>query len=129
MLLPQNRADAPKLVQIAPAGTGGTPLRPALRRATNAVGNFFAAIDLADAVGLILGVVAGLGLLGYVTINWVMHFFQQGHFAIGVVAACAWLVMVALALARSPVFMVLVFGSAIVCTVAFFGGHARLLMP
>lgn len=114
---------------MSPASTGGAPRRPAFLRARATIGNFFAAIDVADLLGPILGVVAGLGLLGYVVVSWVMHFFQHGHFAIGIATACAWLVMVALALARSPAGMVLVFGSAIVCTVAFFGGYARLLMP
>lgn len=93
------------------------------------VSRFFDLIFSWDALVQLLGVVAGIGFLGYVFSAWVQEFFRRGSYVSGSILAFAGIVLAGLSLARIPVALILLLGCAAVSAVAFFGGNSYLLLP
>lgn len=80
-------------------------------------------------LGIVVSVIVGLGVFGYVTVSWLLHFIEKGHY---VLSFCSSVVLLAAAIgtiARIPIAMLVVFGSAMVCGTAFFLGAGNVLLP
>jgi hypothetical protein len=87
------------------------------------------AVSFWEGISLFLSVFVGVGGLAFVAVNWGMHFVRAGHyFAAGGVAFVSVMVTVA-AVARVPVALILLFGSAVVVGMAFSVGASSVVMP
>lgn len=76
-----------------------------------------------------IGVIAGLGILGYIVSDWFISFWSRGSYAAAVILAAAGIFLAGLALVRVPVALIIVFGGAAISATAFFTGHLNLLLP
>jgi len=76
-----------------------------------------------------LGLLSGLGLLGYVITSWVMEFLRHHSYISAVVLSFASIVVTAAAFLRIPLALILVFGGAAIAAVFFYQGQLALLMP
>jgi hypothetical protein len=78
---------------------------------------------------LALGLLSGLGLLGYVITSWVMEFLRDHSYIWAAVLSLASIIVAAAACVRIPLALILVFGGAAIAAVCFYQGHLGLLMP
>ena len=76
-----------------------------------------------------IGVICGLGVLGYVGTTWVLALWSRGNYAIAITASLAGILLSLLALLRIPVALVLLFGAAAISIAAFLSGHLGILLP
>ena len=76
-----------------------------------------------------IGVICGLGVLGYMCTTWVLALWSRGNHAVAITASLAGVLLTLLALARIPIALVLVFGAAAISIVAFLSGHLGMLLP
>jgi hypothetical protein len=76
-----------------------------------------------------VGVICGLGVLGYIGATWVMLLWSRGSYAIAITASVTGVVLTLLALARIPIALILVFGAAAISIVAFLSGHLGIFLP
>ncbi|MBL8397220.1 MAG: hypothetical protein JNL84_03600 [Candidatus Accumulibacter sp.] len=76
-----------------------------------------------------VSVVVGLGLFGYVTVSWLLHFIEKGRYLLSFGLSLVLLVAAFGTIARIPIAMLLVFGSAMVCGTALFLGAGDVLLP
>jgi hypothetical protein len=82
-----------------------------------------------DGISLFLSVLVGVGCLAFVAFSWGVHFVGTGHyFAAGGIALVSFAISLA-AIARVPVALVLLFGSAVVVGTAFAIGASSVVMP
>lgn len=82
-----------------------------------------------DGLWLILTVIAGVGLLGYVGVAWLIHFVSEGRYLFTAVVSVLLLVSVSAALLRIPAAQIAVLGGAIICGAAFLMGFGNALLP
>ena len=98
-----------------------------LRR--NMISRIANAVSSWEGISLFLSVLVGVGCLAFVAFSWSMHFVGSGHyFAAGGIALVSVVISLA-AIARVPVALVLLFGSAIVVGTAFSVGASNVVMP
>ena len=76
-----------------------------------------------------IGVICGLGVLGYICTTWVGALWTRGDYAVAITASLAEILLALLALARISIALVLVFGAAAISIVAFLSGHLGSLLP
>jgi hypothetical protein len=82
-----------------------------------------------EGISLFLSVLVGVGCLIFFAFSWTMHFVASGHYvAAGGIALVAAAVSLA-AIARVPVALVLLFGSAVIVGTAFSVGASNVVMP
>lgn len=80
-------------------------------------------------LSLVATVVAGVGILGVVVIRWLLQLLDQGHYLLSLFIALLAVVAVLGALARIPIAMLVVAGSAVICGTAFLLGASNVLLP
>ena len=76
-----------------------------------------------------IGVICGLGVLGYICTTCVMALWSRGNYAVALTVSLAGMLLTVLALARIPIALVLLFGAASTAMVAFLLGHLGILLP
>lgn len=76
-----------------------------------------------------IGVICGLGVLGYVGTTWVLAFWSRGNYTVAITASLAGILLALLSLLRIPVALVLLFGAAAISIAAFLSGHLGILLP
>ncbi|MPQ55915.1 hypothetical protein [Duganella sp. FT27W] len=76
-----------------------------------------------------IGVICGLGILGYIGTTWVLALWSLGSYAIAVTASIAGAALALLALVRIPIALIIVFGAAAISIVAFLAGQLGILLP
>lgn len=76
-----------------------------------------------------IGVICGLGVLGYIGTTWVLALWSLGSYAIAIAVSLTGAALALLALARKPIALILVFGAAAISIVAFLSGHLGILLP
>lgn len=82
-----------------------------------------------EGISLFLSVLVGIGCLAFMAFSWGMHFVGSGsYFAAGSIALGSVVVSLA-AVARVPVALALLFGSAVIVGTAFSVGASNLVMP
>ena len=113
-----------KMVRIQPSSNVDNR-----RSYSERVSGFFNLLWGWDALVHLLGVLAGLGFLGYVWSAWVQELFRRGSYFFAVILGVIGVLLTGLSLARIPVAFVILFGCAAVSVVAFFGGYFYLLLP
>ena len=87
------------------------------------------AVSFLEGIFLFLSVLVGVGCLAFVAFSWGMHFVSSGqYFATGGVALGSLVVSLA-AVARIPVALVLLFGTAVIVGTAFSVGASNVVMP
>jgi len=82
-----------------------------------------------EGLGLFVTVIAGVGLLGYVGVSWLVHFVAHTQYLAASAAGLLGLLAVAAAFARIPAALIVVFGGAAVCGTAFLSGYGDVLLP
>ncbi len=80
-------------------------------------------------LGIVVSILVGLGVFGYVTVTWLLHLIEKGHYVVSFGLSVVLLAAAAGAIARIPIAMLLVFGSAMVCGTAFLLGAGNVLLP
>ena len=98
------------------------PIADALDRIAGFVGTL-------EGLGLLVTVVAGVGLFGYVAVAWLIHFVSHAQYLAAGATGLLGLLAVAVALARIPAALIVVLGSAAVCGTAFLSGYGNALLP
>lgn len=87
------------------------------------------AVSSWEGISLFLSVLVGVGCLAFVAFSWSMHLVDSGHYlAAGGIALVSVVISLA-AIARIPVALVLLFGSAVVVGTAFSVGASNVVMP
>lgn len=88
--------------------------------------DFFSDID-----GLVTlcTVVAGVGLLGYVGVSWLIYFVGQAQYFSAAGVFCGVALAVAAAIARIPAALIALLGSAMACGTVFLLGYSYVFMP
>jgi len=87
------------------------------------------AVSSWEGISLFLSVLIGVGCLAFVAFSWGMHFVGSGkYFAAGGIALGSLVVSLA-AVARVPVALVLLFGTAVIVGTAFLVGAGNVVMP
>lgn len=87
------------------------------------------AVSSWEVISLFLSVLVGVGGLAFVAFSWSMHFVGTGqYFAAGGITLVSVVISLA-AIARVPVALVLLFGSAVVVGTAFSVGASNVVMP
>ena len=81
------------------------------------------------ALELLLSLILGIGILGYVSVTWLLHLVGAGQYLIASGLASLSLGSIALALLRVPFAQIIVLGCAIVCGTAFLLGYGNVLLP
>lgn len=76
-----------------------------------------------------IGVICGLGVLGYIGTTWVLALWSLGSYAVAITVSVSGAALPLLVLARIPVALILVFGAAVISIVAFLSGHLGILLP
>lgn len=93
------------------------------------IGRIANAVSSFEGLSLFLSVLVGVGCLAFVAVSWGMHFFSSGHYVAAGVIALGAMVVSAGAVARIPVALLLLFGSAVVLGTAFSVGASNVVMP
>lgn len=87
------------------------------------------AVSSWEGISLFLSVLIGVGCLTFVKFSWDVHFVGSGqYFAAGGIALNSLVVSLA-AVARVPVALVLLFGTAVIFGTAFLVGAGNVVMP
>lgn len=76
-----------------------------------------------------IGVICGLGILGYICTTWVLALWSLGSYAITITVSLAGAVLALLALVRISIALIIVFGAAAISIVAFLAGQLGVLLP
>jgi hypothetical protein len=76
-----------------------------------------------------IGVICGLGVLGYICTTWILALWGRGNYVVATTASLAGFLLSLLALARVPIALVLIFGAAAVAIAAFLSGHLNIFLP
>lgn len=82
-----------------------------------------------DGFWLIFTVIAGVGLLGYVGVAWLIYLAGEGRYLFTAVVLALLLVSVSGALLRIPAAQITVLGGAVICGTAFLMGYGNVLLP
>jgi hypothetical protein len=82
-----------------------------------------------DGLWFLLSLILGVGVLGYVSVTWLVHLAGAGQYLVALGLAGLSLASVALALFRVPFAQIIVLGCAIVCGTAFLLGYGNVLLP
>lgn len=82
-----------------------------------------------DGLWLILTVIAGVGLLGYVGVTWLIYLVGEGRYLFAAVVSALLLVSISGALLRIQVARIAVLGGAVICGTAFLMGYGNALLP
>lgn len=82
-----------------------------------------------DALGMLVTVIAGIGVLGYVVVSWLIHFVSHAQYLAASAAGIFGLLGFAAAFARIPAALIVLFGSAAVCGMTFLSGYGSTLLP
>lgn len=98
------------------------PIADALDRIAGFVGTL-------EGLGMLVTVVAGIGVFGYVAVAWLIHFVSHAQYLAAATAGLLGLLAVAAAFAKIPAALIVVFGSAAVCGTAFLSGYGSALLP
>lgn len=100
----------------------GGPIADALDRIAGFIGSL-------EALGLLITVVAGFGVLAYVGVSWLIHFVGHAQYVAASAAGLLGLLAIAAAFARIPAALIAVVGGAAVCGTAFLSGYGSVLLP
>jgi len=100
----------------------GGPIADTLDRIAGFVGSL-------EGLGLLITVIAGIGVLGYIGVSWLIHFVSHAHYLAASAAGLVGLLAIGAALARIPAALILVFGSAAVCGTALLSGYGSMILP
>jgi len=100
----------------------GGPVAGALDRIAGLVGSL-------EGLGLLVTVVAGVGVLGYVGVSWLIHLVGHAQYLVASTAGLLGLLAIGAAFARIPAAQIVVFGGAAVCGTAFLSGYGSVLLP
>lgn len=107
--------------------TSGLAVHITLKR--NMISRIANAVSSWEGISVFLSVLVGVGCLAFVAFSWGMHFVGSGqYFAAGGVALGSLVVSLA-AVARIPVALVLLFGTAVIVGTAFSLGASNVVMP
>ena len=107
--------------------TSGLAVHITLKR--NMISRIANAVSSWEGISVFLSVLVGVGCLAFVAFSWGMHFVGSGqYFAAGGVALGPLVVSLA-AVARIPVALVLLFGTAVIVGTAFSLGASNVVMP
>lgn len=98
------------------------PIADALDRIAGLVGTL-------EGLGLLITVVAGIGVFGYVAVAWLIHFVSRAQYLAAGAAGLLGFLAVAAAFARIPAALIVVLGSAAVCGTALLAGYGSALLP
>jgi len=98
------------------------PIADALDRIAGFVGTL-------EGLGLLVTVIAGVGVLGYVGVSWLTHFVGHAQYLAAGAAGLLGFLAMAAAFARIPAALIVVFGGAAVCGTAFLSGYGSVLLP
>lgn len=82
-----------------------------------------------QALSFVVTVLAGLGVFGYVTVSWFLHLLEERHYVLSFGLLVVTLAAGIGTIARIPVAMLAVFGSAMICGTALFLGVGHVLLP
>lgn len=90
------------------------------------IANFVSALE---GLGFFLALIIGVGLLGYLGVSWLIHWVASGRYFVALAVAGLLFGSVAMAMLRMPIAQIIVLGSAITCSTAFFLGYGNALLP
>ncbi|WP_374359773.1 hypothetical protein [Pseudoduganella danionis] len=76
-----------------------------------------------------IGAITGLGVISYIASSWFLTFWNHGNYAVALIFLLVGILLAGLALIRSSIALIAVFGGAIVSVTALFSGHLDLLLP
>ena len=82
-----------------------------------------------ETIGFLATIVLGVGCLGFVAVTWAQHMFASGRLALGGVVCAGSVALAAAAVARIPVALVILLGSAVVVGTAFLLDAGSIIMP
>jgi len=82
-----------------------------------------------DGLWLILTVIAGVGLLGYVGVTWLIYLVGEGRYLFTAAVSALLLVSVSGVLLRIQAAQIAVLGGAVICGTAFLMGYGNALLP
>lgn len=100
----------------------GGPIADALDRIAGFVGSL-------EGLGLLITVIAGIGVLGHVGLSWLIHFVSHAQYLRAGAVVLLGLLAVGAAFTRIPTALIVVFGGAAVCGSAFLLGYGGVLLP
>lgn len=83
----------------------------------------------ADALLDLIGIISGLGFLGYILATWVLEHLRRGNYVSAAMLSVVGFILGISSLARIPAALILLLGGAILAATAFFSGNYNLFLP
>ena len=117
-----------------PSLKANTPIHSVINYGVNTLGRKMIsrianAVSTLEGISLVLSILVGLGCLAFVGVSWAAHFVSRGDYFSAVAIVLVSAVIALAAMARIPIALILLFGSAIVLGTAFSLGASNLVMP
>jgi hypothetical protein len=100
----------------------GGPIADVLDR----IAGFVASLE---GLGLLITVIAGIGVLGHVGVSWLIHFVSHAQYLPAGTVVLLGLLAVGATFTKIPAALIVVFGGAAVCCIAFLLGYGGVLLP
>jgi hypothetical protein len=82
-----------------------------------------------EGLAFLATLLVGLGVLGYVSVKWLIYLFTSGHYFFAGAAGLVTLLLFLFAVLRVPLAQLVLFGSFIVVGTAFLTNSFGLLLP